>query len=78
MGVGGSSLQSSQSVGEKMLGVGAPSRLVVSPLFGCPPLLSSSLEVGASSRGGDFEGVGDFCFQMLVSPTRGIQGAYGT
>jgi hypothetical protein len=61
--VGGSSLPSPHSVGEKMLGVGAPSRLLVSPMFGCPPLLSSSSEVGGPSRGGDFEGIGDFCFQ---------------
>jgi hypothetical protein len=27
--------------------------------------LSSSLEVGESSRGCDFEGVSDLCFQML-------------
>jgi hypothetical protein len=63
--VGGSSLPSSQSVGEKMLGVGAPSRLVVSSMFGCSLLLSSSSEVGESSRGGDLEGVTDFCFQTL-------------
>jgi hypothetical protein len=63
--VGGSSLPSSQSVGEKMLGFGSLSRLVVSPVFGCPPLLSSSSNVGEPSRGGDFEGVGDFCFQTL-------------
>jgi hypothetical protein len=60
-----SSLPSSQFVGEKMLGVGAPSRLMVSLVFGCPPLLSCSSEVGEFSRGGDFEGVGDFCFQIL-------------
>jgi hypothetical protein len=48
--VGGSSLPSPKSVGEKMLGVGAPSRLVVSLVFGCPPLLSSSSEVGKPSR----------------------------
>jgi hypothetical protein len=30
-----------------------------------PSMLLSSLEVGESSRGGDFEGVGNFCFQML-------------
>jgi hypothetical protein len=46
--VGGSSLPSSRSMGEKMLGVGAPSRVVVSPVFGCPPMLSSSSEVGES------------------------------
>jgi hypothetical protein len=59
--VGGFSLPLPQFVGEKMLGVGAPSRLVVSPVFGCPPLLSSSSEVGEPSKGGDFEGIGDFC-----------------
>jgi hypothetical protein len=40
------------------LGVGSPPRLVVSPMVRCPPLLSSSLEVCESSRGGDFKGVG--------------------
>jgi hypothetical protein len=60
---------------------------VVSPVFGCPPLFSSSSEVGESSRGGDFEGVGDFCFQMLGishkgnvkgSRTREMRRAFGT
>jgi len=63
--VGGSSLPSSQSVGEKMLGVSAPLRLVASSVFGCSPLLSSSSEVGESSRRGDFEGANDLCFQTL-------------
>jgi hypothetical protein len=49
--VGGSSLPSSQSVGEKMLGVSAPLRLVASSVFGCSPLLSSSSEVGISHEG---------------------------
>jgi hypothetical protein len=76
--VGGSSLPSSQSVGEKMLGVGALSRLVVSPMFGCPPLLPSSSEVGEPSRGADFEGVSDLCFQTLgVLPQRKCEGLLG-
>jgi hypothetical protein len=47
-GVAGSPLSSTQSVGVKMRGVGAPLRL------GGPPLLSFSLEVGESSRGDVF------------------------
>jgi hypothetical protein len=57
-GVGGSPPSSAQFVGVKMMAVGAPPRLVVSPMVGCPPLLSSSLEVGESSREDVFEGVG--------------------
>lgn len=47
--VGGSPLSSAQFVDVKMRGVGAPPRL------GGPPPLSSSLEVGVSSRGDVFE-----------------------
>jgi hypothetical protein len=58
-----------------------PPRLVVSPVIRCPPLLSSSLKVGESLRGGDFEGVCGspraaidvrFCFHTMGSPTREI------
>jgi hypothetical protein len=52
-GVGGSPLSSAQSMGVKMMGVGALPRPVVSPMVGWPPSLSSSLKVGESSRGID-------------------------
>jgi hypothetical protein len=55
-------------------------------VFGCPPLLSSS-EVGESSRGGGFEGVGgspgvaidvSFYFQTLgVSHKGECEGLFG-
>jgi hypothetical protein len=84
IGVGGSPLSSAQFVGVKMLGVGAPPRLVVSPVVGCPPLLSSSLEVSKSSRRDIFEEVDgspgaaidvNFCFHTLrVSHEGNVKG----
>jgi hypothetical protein len=52
--VGGSRLSSGQFMGVKMMGVGAPPRLVVSRVVRFPSLLSSSLEVDESLKGDVF------------------------